>query len=506
MCVLLDVTGRAVSSVLLWLLLPATVLAMKLPQEVRADRFVPQAVVAGSAAGTGQGLAQGESETRRTEQPPPASGVPERTSSESGSFRDGKKEGHWVEGGCDGVHGFHSEGTYVAGKRHGHWVEIFGGTSREGEYVNGLRQGRWVERDYGDVSEGPYVDGARHGHWVTRNDNGNVERQGRYVRGKRHGYWIERWGWQSRVREGPYFEGEQHGHWIERGYDGSVAEGLYVEGERHGRWVKHYRDGYVEEGSYVDGREANDWTIRREPERNEYVDSPVAGGDPLLPEMVLVPAGSFRMGCVSGIDCGDYDEPVREVTIASFALSKYEVTIDEYDRFTDATGRKRVHRRDSREAAGRHPVTDVSWYDAVAYVEWLSARTGESYRLPSEAEWEYAARAGTETVYSWGNDIGSNRANCPGCDMTGYDRTTTPVGSFEANPWKLHDMHGNVYEWTLDCKRFAHRDGYCAPLSRVVRGGSYEQPTIARSAARYWRGVDTRASDVGFRVARTVVP
>ena len=132
-----------------------------------------------------------------------------------------------------------------------------------------------------------------------------------------------------------------------------------------------------------------------------------------IPEMVVIPAGSFQMGCVSGIDCGSDEKPVHEVKIDSFALSKYEVTFEEYDAFTDATGRERA--ADSGWGRGRRPVINVSWYDAMAYTAWLSEQTGKTYCLPSEAEWEYAARAGTETVYSWGDDIGTNRANCDGC-------------------------------------------------------------------------------------------
>ena len=94
---------------------------------------------------------------------------------------------------------------------------------------------------------------------------------------------------------------------------------------------------------------------------------------------------------------------------------------------------------------------NVSWYDAAAYAAWLSSQTGDRYRLPSEAEWEYAARAGTETVYSWGNDIGDNRANCDGCPSQWDEFKTAPVGSFAANAWGVHDMHGNVWEWVRDC-------------------------------------------------------
>ena len=174
-------------------------------------------------------------------------------------------------------------------------------------------------------------------------------------------------------------------------------------------------------------------------------------------EFVWVPAGQFRMGCVSGRDCQDYEFPVHEVRISrGFWLGKYEVTFAEYDRFTAATGRARAD--DRGWGRGRRPVINVSWEDAVAYTEWLSGQTGERYRLPSEAEWEYAARAESVTAYSWGNEIGRNRASCWGCQSQAVFRMeTVPVGSFGANRWGLHDMHGNVWEWVQDCLNTNYR-------------------------------------------------
>ncbi|MCY4026289.1 MAG: formylglycine-generating enzyme family protein [Acidobacteria bacterium] len=159
---------------------------------------------------------------------------------------------------------------------------------------------------------------------------------------------------------------------------------------------------------------------------------------------------------------------------------------------------------------------DVSWEDARAYAEWLSAETGERYRLPSEAEWEYAARAGTTTAYSWGADIGQNRANCDGCGSRWDNEQTAPAGSFAANAWGLHDMHGNVWEWVEDCWHDSYaqapadgsawtRGGDCG--RRVLRGGSwYLNPWGLRSALRSWFGVRGRYRDVGFRLARTLTP
>ena len=197
-------------------------------------------------------------------------------------------------------------------------------------------------------------------------------------------------------------------------------------------------------------------------------------------EFVLVPAGQFRRGCVSGLDCYHRERPVRTVRVGSFELSKYEVTFEEYDRFTAATGRARAD--DVGWGRGRRPVIYVSWEDAVAYTRWLSEQTGERYRLPSEAEWEYAARAGSVTKYSWGNEIGHNRANCDGCGSQWDKKQTAPVGSFGANRLGLHDMHGNVLEWVQDCWNGSYRGapadgsawvtGDCS--QRVLRGGLLE--------------------------------
>ena len=230
---------------------------------------------------------------------------------------------------------------------------------------------------------------------------------------------------------------------------------------------------------------------------------------PLEPEMVVIPAGSFKMGCVSGIDCVSDEEPVHEVKIDSFALSKYEVTFEEYDAFTDATGRERVD--DRGWGRGQRPVINVSWYDAMAYAAWLSKQTGKTYRLPSEAEWEYAARAGTTTKYSWGNEIGINRANCDGCGSQWDDKMTAPVGSFEANAWGLYDLHGNVWEWVQDCwnenYEVAPADGSAWTAGdcdqRVFRGGSgLSALGYLRSARRLNHSTESRYRDLGFRVAR----
>ena len=230
------------------------------------------------------------------------------------------------------------------------------------------------------------------------------------------------------------------------------------------------------------------------------------------PEMVVIPAGRFRMGCVSGRDC-QYDErPVHEVQVSSFALGVYEVTFEEYERFARATGRDRPN--DRGWGRGGRPVINVSWEDAQAYAAWLSDETGEDYRLPSESEWEYAARAGSTTRYYWGQDIGRNRANCRDCGSRWDGDETAPAGSFAANGWGLHDMHGNVWEWVEDCwhEHFARapRDGSAWTSGgncgrRVLRGGSWvNSPAFLRSADRSSYAAGARDDNFGFRVSRTL--
>ena len=151
----------------------------------------------------------------------------------------------------------------------------------------------------------------------------------------------------------------------------------------------------------------------------------------------------------------------------------------------------------------------------MAYTRWLSGQMGERYRLPSEAEWEYAVRAGTETAYSWGNEIGSNRANCDGCGRQWDGVQTAPVGSFSPNGWGLHDLHGNVLEWVQDCWNGSYQgaptngsaweSGDCS--LRVLRGGSWIfRPRYLRSASRLRGTTANRIDLIGFRVARTIIP
>ena len=237
---------------------------------------------------------------------------------------------------------------------------------------------------------------------------------------------------------------------------------------------------------------------------------------PDCPEMVVVPAGSYRMGSRDGRSS---ELPVHEVAIgAPFAVGRYEVTFAEWDACVRDGGCPRGEgvADDEGWGRGRRPVINMSWDDAKRYVQWLSRKTGKAYRLPSESEWEYAARAGTETAYSWGDEIGVNRANCAGCgSQWDGDRTTAPVGSFGANAWGLYDMHGNVWELVEDCWNRSYagapadgsawQRGNCD--RRVLRGGSWsDTPSFLRAANRYRYATDDRNYSLGFRVARTLAP
>ena len=234
---------------------------------------------------------------------------------------------------------------------------------------------------------------------------------------------------------------------------------------------------------------------------------PVANAGPSIPEMVTISGGTFRMGSSAYAE-----RPVHTVTIQPFSLGKYEVTFEQYDAFARATGRPLP--ADEGWGRGRRPVINVTWIDAVAYTEWLSGRTGTRYRLPTEAEWEYACRAGTTTARWWGNEVGKNRANFDRSGSEWSGKQTSPVDAFEPNPFGLHDMLGNVFEWTQDCW---HENYNGAPMDgaawleadggdcecRVVRGGSWSFKSVfARSAARYdgYHFPYGRFNGLGFRV------
>lgn len=225
------------------------------------------------------------------------------------------------------------------------------------------------------------------------------------------------------------------------------------------------------------------------------------------PELALIPAGSFEMG---SNEMFEFEKPVRSVTIGSaFYIGTREVTFEEWDSCVAQGGCS--HRPGDRNLGrGKRPVTDIHWNDAGAYLVWLSLKTGRKYRLPTEAEWEYAARAGTATSYPWGNAIDKEKANCNGCNAQPR-RQAGEVGQFPANGFGLYDMAGNAAEWVADCwsenYRASPRDGsaYSPPgcRERVLRGGSFNNdPRYLRSAARFKYEADVRFYTNGFRVVR----
>jgi formylglycine-generating enzyme required for sulfatase activity len=276
----------------------------------------------------------------------------------------------------------------------------------------------------------------------------------------------------------------------------------------------------------------------------------------VAPPTVTIPAGTFRMGDLSGNGSAD-ERPVHEVRLRGFALGRHEVSIGEFRRFVVATGYRTdaernvghegCYGRRARDGApweeGRgwiagltwqapgypvseqHPVACVSWNDVQAYLDWLRRSTGRRFRLPSEAEWEYAARAGSQAVYPWGDDPDAGCTEANGRDLTPWPDggawearlechdghfSPAPVGSYAANRFGLHEMIGNLSEWVQDCRHDSYdgapadgsaweQGGDCS--SRLVRGGTFVYgPPGLRSANRTWSEPTYRVWYQGFRV------
>jgi formylglycine-generating enzyme required for sulfatase activity len=233
------------------------------------------------------------------------------------------------------------------------------------------------------------------------------------------------------------------------------------------------------------------------------------------PAMIVIPAGKFTMGSLENAsDRRASEGPAHEVVIAKpFAVSRFEITFEEWDACVAAAACPQIVDHWGR---GTMPVINVSWLDARQYVAWLSQSTGQHYRLLTEAEWEYAARAGSATNYSWGDDPGTGNADCDGCGSQWDLRQTAPVGSFKPNRFGLYDMSGNVWEWVEDSWHDTY-DG--APTDgsawlqrgdlhyRAIRGGSWRNETaLVRTAVRAERNANVRFDTLGFRVARTMQP
>jgi len=261
--------------------------------------------------------------------------------------------------------------------------------------------------------------------------------------------------------------------------------------------------------------------------------------NPFSSELVWVPGGRFLMGDTQGIGQSD-ERPVREVKVAGFWMMRTEVTRAMFAAFAQDinheggnrcwvfengwTEKSGVSWRDPGfEQGDDHPVTCVNWYDARSFAQWLESKTGKAFRLPTEAEWEYAARAGSDTTYYWGDDPAGLCDNSNAADMRALEHypgfavnrcddgfvRTSPVASFPPNPWGLRDMYGNVWEWVEDCWNTSYSGaptdgsawlaGDC--VRRGFRGGGYgDIPRFARSALRNRSEAIDRKDDIGFRL------
>ena len=227
---------------------------------------------------------------------------------------------------------------------------------------------------------------------------------------------------------------------------------------------------------------------------------------PDCPELVVVPSGDFVMGS----NDTPYEKPERTISIKRpFAIGRREVTFAEWDQCADA-GACKYKPEDHGWGRGDRPAINVSWDDAKLYVGWLSQKTGQKYRLPSETEWEYAARAGTKTPFWWGKDAGSGHAQCDNCGSP-IKQQVVPVGSFRPNGFGLYDTAGNAAEWVEDCWNDNYRNapkdaaawttGDCR--LRVLRGGNFNSKVNeVRSSARFRYDEDVRYYANGFRLAR----
>ena len=254
------------------------------------------------------------------------------------------------------------------------------------------------------------------------------------------------------------------------------------------------------------------WVIES---RQQEQAAPVAVAAPatLAPEMVRIPADCFQMGSPEGEKNRESDDRQHRVCVEAFDLGKTEVTFAQWDACVADGGCNDYRPPDEGWGRGNRPVIKVSWKDAQAYAQWLSGKTKQTWRLPTEAEWEYAARGKTSTAYWWGDAIGRNNANCEGCGSQWDNMQTAPVSSFAANRFGLYDTSGNVWEWTCSAydKDYGGGETRCAEASddsgRAVRGGSWDlSPGSLRAAERGSSTPGDRSYYLGFRVARTVSP
>jgi formylglycine-generating enzyme required for sulfatase activity len=222
--------------------------------------------------------------------------------------------------------------------------------------------------------------------------------------------------------------------------------------------------------------------------------------------LIAVPQGVFTMGSNSS---DPSEKPAHRVTVtAPFAIGKTEVTVEQWHACVEAGACPRIN--ETARAPGS-PARDISWDDAQVYVKWLTKTSGKPYRLPTEAEWEFAARGGSATRYFWGDDMRKGNANCKDCGDPWQADSPAPVGSFAANGYGLHDMNGSVWEWVQDCWHSSYKgapadaraweEAFC-PV-RVIRGGSWRDgASYMLVSTRFKYDASVRQSQNGFRVAR----
>ena len=241
--------------------------------------------------------------------------------------------------------------------------------------------------------------------------------------------------------------------------------------------------------------------------------APRAGADikdcPACPVLVALPAGSFTMGNNAS---DPSEKPAHQVAIgAPFAIGKFEVTVQQWNACVDARACPKVAQ--PANTGANAPMRDLSWDDAQQYVKWLGAATGKPYRLPTEAEWEFAARGGSATPYWWGEQMVAGKANCKDCGPPWSADRPANVGSFGANRYGLHDTSGSVWEWVSDCWHNNYKDAPADGRSwdqpncrvRVIRGGSWREGTAYMVAStRFKYDASVRQSQNGFRVARSL--
>ena len=373
----------------------------------------------------------------------------------------------------------------------------------------------WVQDHYHDTYAGAPADG---GAWESGGGSARVSRGGSWFNGPRY--------LRSAVRSGnePDDGDDKHGFRLAKS-TASASGGRVASSDAATRM----RAGVSRPVADGDSLEQPTKSTSGSTDRPQAVSArdiskpgPVAQRFPYEPETIVLPGGEYWMGSPPDEPERNADEgPRHRVRIAPFAIGKTEVTFVQYDAFCEATGRAKPS--DRGWGRDRQPVINVSWDDAVAYTAWLSIQTGERYRLPSEAEWEYAARAGTETPFWAGPCIDTDRANYDGrfkyhgCEgkPAAYRERTVSAESLPANPWGLHEVSGNVREWVLDTyhESFAGAPGDGSAWEgdggseRVSRGGSWSNFTKnLRSANRFRNRPDSRINNTGFRVVRSLSP